>query len=227
MEYVNGGSLQEALITEKIDLNTYNLLKIMEDIVSGMVHVHAESLLHCDLACRNLLVSFENNNQFTIKVADFGLARVSEYGVYNASMTSMFPVRWSAPEVLRGSRLSKAADVWAFGVVMWEILESKLPYIPMSNEEVVDYVCNRKILPPPTRIPYPEEIYAIMESCWAFQAAQRPSFSDLLRTVKELQEAMDDKPPHDEEPVLRHKNENQVDLGTSYQSRMYQQPNTE
>ena len=49
MEYVNGGSLQEAIICEKLDLDTRNLLKIMEDIVSGMAHVHAEGLLHCDL----------------------------------------------------------------------------------------------------------------------------------------------------------------------------------
>ena len=63
--------------------------------------------MHCDLACRNLLVSYEKGFEFTIKLADFGLARFSETGTYDASVNSVFPVRWSAPEVLKGSKLSK------------------------------------------------------------------------------------------------------------------------
>ena len=66
-----------------------------------------EGLLHCDLACRNLLVALEKEGQFTVKLADFGLARFSETGTYNASVEAVFPVRWSAPEVLKGSKLSK------------------------------------------------------------------------------------------------------------------------
>mmetsp|Transcript_26263 Transcript_26263/g.36986 ORF Transcript_26263/g.36986 Transcript_26263/m.36986 type:complete len:245 (-) Transcript_26263:67-801(-) len=174
---------------KKIELNVKNVIKIFKDVVSGMSHLHHEGLLHCDLACRNLLVSLEKGNDFTVKISDFGLARFSESGTYNASINSVFPVRWSAPEVLRGSKLSKASDVWSFGVLMWEVIQGTIPYLPMNNQEVIDFVCVKKqILPPPTRIEnLPPEIYECMKSCWAYSAGNRPSFAGIFQSLKELE----------------------------------------
>jgi len=188
MEYVNGGSLQTLLVEEKIELNLKNIIKICKDVTSGMSHLHHEGLLHCDLACRNLLVSLEKGNEFTVKLSDFGLARFSETGTYNASVTAVFPVRWSAPEVLRGAKLSKASDVWSFGIVMWEIIQGTIPYLPMSNQEVIEYVCVKKqVLSRPTAIEnLPESIWNSMQRCWAYQPNNRPTFDELYQTFKEL-----------------------------------------
>lgn len=76
---------------------------------------------------------------------------------------------------------------------MWEILERKTPYTALSNKEIVELVCNkREHLQVPTRIVIPSDVYAIMTSCWAYEARSRPTFDQLcerlnmLRTSKEV-----------------------------------------
>ena len=69
---------------------------------------------------RQQQVCCEGNQHFLlilkVKIADFGLARVVENDQYNVTSQSSFPVRWSAPEVLTQHKISKASDVWSFGV---------------------------------------------------------------------------------------------------------------
>jgi len=68
MESCSGGNLQQCLQKESIELNPCNFIKIVKDVTSGMSHVHREGVVHCDLACRNLLVSWEGQGSFSVKV---------------------------------------------------------------------------------------------------------------------------------------------------------------
>ena len=72
---------------------------------------------------------------------------------------------------------------------MWEIVQGSIPYLPMSNQDVIEFVCVKKqTLPPPTRITnLPEEIYDCMKSCWNFQAGNRPTFDGLYETLSEVE----------------------------------------
>lgn len=85
---------------------------------------------------RNLLIQLQGN-QWVTKVADFGLSKLVHKGLSSfEGMLSddislmnylveneLLPLRWTAPEILTARRVSKAGDVWSFGVVLWEILE--------------------------------------------------------------------------------------------------------
>lgn len=165
------------------------------DIVSGMIHLHSENVVHCDLACRNLLVSFANN-KCTIKIADFGLSRITDGDIYLASASSKFPVKWSAPEVLSHSKVSRSSDVWSFGVVLWEILEAKRPYPDMSNLEVIDHVCNKKgHLSRPTRIKHPESLYSLVLACQRYNPDSRPPFTEIYGRLKQILKSL----PRDQE----------------------------
>ncbi len=86
--------------------------------------------------------------------------------------------RWSAPEVLSERKVSEGSDVWSYGkyflfsgsfqgIALWEMLENKTPYFAItSNDEVRNMVLWGEKLSKPTRIEYPEEIWAVMEACW-------------------------------------------------------------
>eukprot|EP00027_Filamoeba_sp_ATCC50430_P003191 CAMPEP_0168556050 /NCGR_PEP_ID=MMETSP0413-20121227/8671_1 /TAXON_ID=136452 /ORGANISM="Filamoeba nolandi, Strain NC-AS-23-1" /LENGTH=794 /DNA_ID=CAMNT_0008586961 /DNA_START=168 /DNA_END=2549 /DNA_ORIENTATION=+ len=114
MEFVSGGNLQKHIFSKSLELNKNLIISMGCDITSGMSHLHHENILHCDLACRNLLVDRKGTNDFLVKITDFGLAHTvnTDSDIYDASSASVVPIRWSAPEVLTQLQMSKASDVW-------------------------------------------------------------------------------------------------------------------
>jgi len=188
MQYCNGGNLENAIRSGKITLDSKNLIRIAKDVCSGMSHIHKENILHLDLACRNLLVDFDGPESFVIKISDFGLAKVTENGKIYATQDTMFSFRWTPPEGFKQMKFTRATDVWAFGVVLWEIIECQVPYGSMTNTQVMDYIVNqKKTLPPPSRIPYPPVFYEIMQMCWQYDMTQRPTFDELFQLFRHLE----------------------------------------
>ena len=92
------------------------------------------------------------------------------------------PVRWMSPESLRDSVFSSASDVWAYGVVLWEMVTlAEQPYQGLSNDEVLNFVKERRTMTIPNRCP--ELIASLMKSCWAFDADDRPSFIQICQQL--------------------------------------------
>lgn len=79
-----------------------------------MEYLEANDIVHRDLATRNVLIDCGKN----IKISDFGLLQIDDY--YKGDY-SIFGARWAAPEVIKYEEYSNKSDVWAFGVVLWEI----------------------------------------------------------------------------------------------------------
>lgn len=77
------------------------------------------------------------------------------------SIKSLF----SAPEVMAHGIFSKASDIFSFGIVLWELFERKIPYMGISNSEVIEKVTKGYRMPKPDD--FPENIYEIMSKCWA------------------------------------------------------------
>jgi len=195
-ELLSEGSLVDLFRTGKIFIDANLAVTIAKDIASGMSHLHKENILHCDLAARNLLVSPKGKDQYVIKVADFGLSHLSESDNYNLRAEAKFPIRWSAPEVMTRGQVSKAADIWSFGVVVWEILECEKPFHEISsNNDVMRKVCNEGFrLERPTRIEIPDRLWEIVQSCWLVDPKQRPTFQELYKQLGELEATLGKQP---------------------------------
>uniref|UniRef100_A0A8C6LFE5 Tyrosine-protein kinase n=1 Tax=Nothobranchius furzeri TaxID=105023 RepID=A0A8C6LFE5_NOTFU len=141
----------------------------------------SQQYLHRDLAARNCLV----DGNGTVKVTDFGLSRYVLDDEYTSSAGSKFPVRWSPPEVLLYCRFSSKSDIWAYGVLMWEVYTlGKLPYERLNNTEIVDQVSRGMRLFRPQLAN--ERIYSIMSSCWSEKPEERPTFQEVALTVQDL-----------------------------------------
>ncbi|XP_072251472.1 tyrosine-protein kinase BTK [Leuresthes tenuis] len=157
------------------------LLEMCKDVSEGMAYLESQQYIHRDLAARNCLVDTNG----TVKVTDFGLSRYVLDDEYTSSAGSKFPVRWSPPEVLLYCKFSSKSDIWAYGVLMWEVYTlGRLPYERLNNTEIVEQVSRGLRLYRPQLAN--EKVYSIMTSCWNDKADERPTFQELALTVQDL-----------------------------------------
>lgn len=178
MELVQGGDFLSFLRTEGHHLKTKMLIKMAENVASGLAYLENKKCIHRDLAARNCLVGEES----VVKISDFGMSRQEQDGVYSAAGgMKQIPVKWTAPEALNYGRYTTESDVWSFGVLLWETFSRGVtPYtIPhnMSNQQTRDEVERGYRMPAPNSCP--DEIYALMCQCWQYDPRKRPSFRKL------------------------------------------------
>ncbi|CAH1115615.1 unnamed protein product [Psylliodes chrysocephalus] len=179
-EYMKYGSLFNHLRRHEQSLSSNQglLLDMCIQVCKGMAYLERHNYIHRDLAARNCLVGTEN----IVKVADFGLARYVLDDQYTSSGGSKFPIKWAPPEVLNYTRFSSKSDIWAYGVLMWEVFTcGKMPYGRLKNSEVVERVQKGMILEKPKAC-Y-KEVYDVMRKCWAHLPENRPSFKVLKETL--------------------------------------------
>nr|XP_019941595.1 PREDICTED: tyrosine-protein kinase ITK/TSK [Paralichthys olivaceus] len=180
-EFMENGCLSDYLRDRKGRLSQDLLLGMCLDVSEGMAYLESSNFIHRDLAARNCLVS--KNNE--VKVSDFGMTRFVLDDQYTSSQCSKFPVKWSAPEVIKYCKFSSKSDVWSFGVIMWEIFnEGRLPYENRSNTEVVESLnAGLRLLKPRLA---PDAVYMLMEWCWKEKPDDRPSFAHVLHELATL-----------------------------------------
>jgi len=117
MEYMHNGSLMSFLSDSKFVsiITPKTILNIATDIACGMCYLHGRSLLHRDLKSLNILIS----RTLQAKVADFGEARKRA-----STMTfQVGTVRWASPDQLFSNHYTEKADVWSYGVILWELFK--------------------------------------------------------------------------------------------------------
>ncbi|XP_019700649.1 tyrosine-protein kinase transmembrane receptor Ror isoform X1 [Harpegnathos saltator] len=186
-EYMTQGDLHEFLICHSprsdVPLNNSGgkileqpeFLHIALQIASGMEYLASHHYVHRDLAARNCLVG----DNLTVKISDFGLSRdIYSSDYYRVQSKSLLPVRWMPPESILYGKFTTESDVWSFGVVLWEIYSYGLqPYYGYNNQEVIDMIRSRQLLPCPEDCP--TMIYSLMIECWHEVANRRPQFPEI------------------------------------------------
>ena len=134
-ELVNRGSLFEILHNRKQILDDFRILSIAKQIAMALFYLHQRKILHCDLKSQNILLG----DDWSVKVCDFGLARYKEKFIHENHGKIGTP-NWMAPEILRGECYQESADVYSFGVMVWEMLTGDIPYVGRSIAQITGLV---------------------------------------------------------------------------------------
>ncbi|PPD96847.1 hypothetical protein GOBAR_DD06115 [Gossypium barbadense] len=193
-EFMARGSIYDYLHKQRGVFKLPSLLKVAVDVSKGMNYLHQNNIIHRDLKTANLLM---DENQ-VVKVADFGVARVqSQSGVMTAETGTY---RWMAPEVIEHKPYDHKADVFSFGISLWELLTGELPYgllTPLQaavavvqkvyKSETLTYCANNEedLRPTIPKHTHPR-LRELLERCWLQDPSQRPNFSEIIDILKQI-----------------------------------------
>ncbi|KAI8549381.1 hypothetical protein RHMOL_Rhmol06G0020200 [Rhododendron molle] len=178
-EFMSRGSVFDYLHKQKGIFKLPALLKVAIDVSKGMNYLHHNKIVHRDLKAANLLMD-END---VVKVADFGVAKVqTPTGVMTAETGTY---RWMAPEVIEHKPYDGKADVFSFGIVLWELLTGKVPYEQLTPLQAAVGVVQKGLRPlvPPNTHP---KMAALLERCWQQNPSSRPDFSEITEMLHQI-----------------------------------------
>lgn len=190
LEYYDLGDLKQFLrISKSKDdkiksqpISTKTKVSICAQLAHGMEHLSNHRFVHKDLAARNCLI----NSQRRVKVSSLSLSKDVYNSEYYHYRQAWIPLRWLPSESVFEDDVSTKSDVWAFGVLMWEVFShGEMPYTKLSDDEVLEALQTGKLkLPVPDGCP--SKIYKLMARCWALSLKERPSFTDIVHALGEL-----------------------------------------
>lgn len=189
-EFLPRGSLYRLLHRANIRLDEKRRLRMALDVAKGMNYLHTSHpiIVHRDLKSPNLLV----DRHWVVKVSDFGLSRMKHHTFLSSKSCAGTP-EWMAPEVLRNEPANEKCDVYSFGVILWELTTTRIPWEGLNPMQVVGAVGFQNRRPE-----IPEDVNPavaqIIRDCWQTEPHLRPSFSQLMSRLYRLQHLVVPKP---------------------------------
>lgn len=181
MEYVQGETLKEKL-QKSSAFSPDKALSVSLQIALALQNAHANGIVHCDIKPHNILI----DNQGTVKVTDFGIARAVSSATMAHTGTIMGSVHYISPEQAQGTGVSKQSDIYSLGVLMYETLTGKLPFVG----ETPICVALKQIQEQPVGIKQVDpKIPAIVDAIVAKAIEKQPenryaSIEDLIHDIK-------------------------------------------
>lgn len=166
----SGGSLP---ISEAVDL--------VLDACEALSDAHAQGVVHRDIKPMNLFVTHRRDGSRILKVLDFGIAKCANAATLTGDQVTMGTLRYMAPEQIRDAkRAGVQADIWAIGVVLYELISGKLPFEARADSDYAALVLVATPTPLEQRAHVPPDLAAIVARCLDHEPARRwPSVAAL------------------------------------------------
>eukprot|EP00727_Mastigamoeba_balamuthi_P013580 m51a1_g8845 putative pas domain-containing protein tyrosine kinase (2300) ;mRNA; r:460668-469566 len=206
-EFMEGGTLSDFLLREKRRSSEFSLVGMAFDVLKGIAYLHSckPPIVHGSICTHNLLLDAKG----TVKVSDFWFSTMRG-ALSSGSRMPTKKAAWQPPEVIAGTFLTPATDVYAFGIVLWELIapveantSSSASGTPSESQSsghtataaepgasgmlrqsaggLVE-LCKTQLGPPEIPHNAPPEVADLLERCWISQPERRPSVFQILRS---------------------------------------------
>ncbi|MDF2966754.1 MAG: protein kinase, partial [Nocardioidaceae bacterium] len=194
MEYVPGRTLRD-VISDEAPLPPLRSVRLMERVLDALAAAHAAKIVHRDVKPENVLIGPDN----VVKVADFGLARaITADSTTTASGGLLIgTVSYLAPELVLGENADARSDVYAAGIVLFELLTGEKPHRGETPIQVAYRHVNDDVPPPSSRDhqldwPIPDFVDALVARATTREPAMRPTDAGvLLRQLRRVRSALE------------------------------------
>ncbi len=186
MEYVEGRSLGALIAQERLPHE--QALRYGVQLAEALAHAHARGVVHRDLKSANVIVTPEGR----VKVLDFGLAKRLDEGDLEATLSQasltqpgavVGTLAYMAPEQLRGQPADCRTDIWALGVMLYEMVAGGRPFRGQTGYELSSAILNRRPAPLPGNVP--AALRAVIEHCMEKEPGRRYQRADEVRASLE------------------------------------------
>jgi serine/threonine protein kinase len=196
LEYMDRGSLSQLLHRSDTPYTLVTAVKWCISVARGMLYLHQHKpfpIIHCDLNSNNVLV----NREWVVKITDFGLSKVKRTSRLSRRSGIIGTVNYAAPEVIRGAPSSESSDVYAFGVLAWEILTRKIPWKDLTEYQIIykmtaatrrqnatgENATTENFQVDET---FPKGAQKMLHACWLSNPTDRPFFPKLVEECREM-----------------------------------------
>ncbi|OLE21006.1 MAG: hypothetical protein AUG44_29045 [Actinobacteria bacterium 13_1_20CM_3_71_11] len=184
MDLVDGGSLREYL-HERGTLPPAEAATLLAQVSAALTEAHRLGVVHRDLKPDNILVHLGADGPDT-RLTDFGIARVLDTPGMTTPGALLGTPNYLAPEAIQGARPSPATDVYALGVLLYEMVVGRAPYAGGPAAAIL----RRHLDEAPPRYPgIPDATWAVIESCLHKEAGRRPTAARLTTMLASLARA--------------------------------------
>ena len=184
MELIDGITLKQYMQKKGNKLNWREALHFITQIVKALGHAHSRGIIHRDIKPHNIMVLRDGS----VKVADFGIARVASGGHSTLTQEALGSVHYISPEQARGSHIDARSDLYSAGVVLYEMITGRLPFEGDTPVSVAIQHINSIPLSPREIDPtIPEALEAITMKAMAPNPDNRyPSADAMLADLEEF-----------------------------------------
>ena len=184
MELIDGITLKQYMQKKGNKLNWREALHFITQIVKALGHAHSRGIIHRDIKPHNIMVLRDGS----VKVADFGIARVTSGGHSTLTQEALGSVHYISPEQARGSHIDERSDLYSAGVVLYEMITGRLPFEGATPVSVAIQHINSIPLSPREIDPtIPEALEAITMKAMAPDPDNRyPSADAMLADLEEF-----------------------------------------
>jgi len=202
MEYVPGLTLRD-LVRKEAPMAPARALAVLEPVLAALAAAHAAGLVHRDVKPENVLLADSGREGGQVKVADFGLARAINAETQHTATGGVLigTVSYLSPELVVDGRADARADVYAVGVLLYEMLTGRKPHQADSPIQVAYKHVHEDVPPPSAAVPgIPAYVDALVARATARDMSRRPADAAvLLHQVRRVRHALDHGVTHDEE----------------------------
>lgn len=185
MRFVAGGDLRDYL-DKKGRFTGERAVRVLQGIGQGLLHLHSNEIVHRDLKSPNILLEGKGNTMRPV-VIDLGLGKKMDAG---GNHHDEFQTRglkgtahWMAPEMIADAKWSTKTDMYALGIIMWEIVTGAVPYPGKNFMQIITHVHTQNGRPEiryMTKAKVPQTQIDLVQSLWHKDPTRRPSAQEFL-----------------------------------------------